>query len=76
MIGCERSRGCERSSSSTLLHTYMALQPNNERGGFAIFYSSAKQKIERFRSNPQTKNSSIIKNRVALFQLASQLNPN
>jgi hypothetical protein len=54
--GCECSRGCERSPPSPPLHTYMALQPNNERSDSARFYSSTKQKMELFRSARQTQN--------------------
>jgi hypothetical protein len=55
-IGCERSCRRERSPPSPPLHTHMTLQPNNERSGSALFYSSTKQKIKRFRSAHQTQN--------------------
>jgi hypothetical protein len=46
----------QRSPPSPPLHSHMALQPNNERSGSALFYSSTKQKMERFRSACQTLN--------------------
>jgi hypothetical protein len=52
---CERSHGCERFPPSPPLHTHIALQPNNERSGSALFYSSTK-KMERFRFARQTHN--------------------
>jgi hypothetical protein len=55
-IECERSCGHERSPPSPPLHTHMTLQPNNKRSGSALFYSSTKQKMERFRSAHQTQN--------------------
>jgi hypothetical protein len=54
--GCERSCARERSPLSLPLHTHMTLQPNNERSGSVLFYSSTKQKMERFRSARQTQN--------------------
>jgi hypothetical protein len=54
--GCDRSRGRERSYPYPPLNSHMTLQPNNKRSGSALFYSSTKQKIERFRSAYQTQN--------------------
>jgi hypothetical protein len=55
-----------RSSSQLDTHSYnlrsrgvstnMVLQPNNKRSGSALFYSSTKQKMERFCSACQTQN--------------------
>jgi hypothetical protein len=52
-LECSRSTkttGCEHSHPSPPLNSHMALQPNNKRNGSALFYSSTKQKMERFRS--------------------------
>jgi hypothetical protein len=58
-LGCSRSTkmtGYERSHPSPQLNSHMALQPKNKRSGSALFYSSTKQKMERFRSACQTQN--------------------
>jgi hypothetical protein len=62
--GCERSHGRERSHPSPPLNSHMALQPNNKRSGSTLFYSSTKQKMERFCSACQTQNEndSILRN--------------
>ena len=52
--GCERSLGRERSPPSPTLYTHIALQPNKERSGYTLFYSSIKQKLERLYSVYQT----------------------
>jgi hypothetical protein len=54
--GCERSRGRERSPPSPPFNSHMTLQPNNKLSGYALFYSSTKQKMERFSSACQTQN--------------------
>jgi hypothetical protein len=51
---CSRRRECFPPFLS--LHTYIALQPNNEWSGSTLFYSLTKQKMERFRSARQTQN--------------------